>query len=176
MSFLWRKTKEPPKNATEELQSALDLLTKKCSHIESKITKEANLAKSLAQRDKKSALLALRRKKKLENQLEQLNTQVFALEHQLEAHESVQTTIKVAAAMSTSTKAMKETFKHYDIDSLANAADDQLDITEKLDEFNYILKQNAQGSMVSEEDLLKELQELEQEDLDASLSQVSSKI
>lgn len=136
-----------------------------------KINKEISIAKQNATKNKRAALQALKRKKRFDKQLQQIDGTLSTIEFQREALESANTNTNVLQTMGEAAKALKSAHQHMDVDKVHDMMDDiaeQQDIAREI--FDAIsTASGSYGDDVDEDDLLAELEELEQEDLDEKL-------
>jgi charged multivesicular body protein 4 len=117
------------------------------------------------------ALQALKRKKRYEAQLNQIDGTLTTLEYQREALENANTNTEVFKVMASAAKASKAAHAELDIDKVHDLKDEineQQDIAREISEAisNPI---SGLGDDMDEDELLKELEELEQENLDKEL-------
>lgn len=119
------------------------------------------------------ALQALKRKKRYEQQLEQLQGTLTTIETQREALENANTNTAVLDTMKGAANALKKSHKDMDVDKVHDIMDD---ISEQTDIANEISNAISQGlispNAVDDDELAKELEELEQEGLDQELLNV----
>ncbi|XP_066945842.1 charged multivesicular body protein 4b-like isoform X1 [Macrobrachium rosenbergii] len=156
--------------AIHKLRDTEELLVKKQEYLESKIQKELATAKQNATKNKRVAMQALKRKKKYEQQLQQIDGTLSTLEFQREALESASTNTSVLQTMGMAAKSLKAAHQHMDVDKVHDMMDDiaeQQDLAKEITEA--ISGGLAFGNDVDEDDLLAELEELEQENLDEQL-------
>jgi len=79
------KTAQTPQEAIQQLRDVEDVLNKKVEHLEGKINEETAIARRDARTNKRNALNALKRKKRLEKNLQQIDGTLTTLEYQREA-------------------------------------------------------------------------------------------
>ncbi|XP_068215706.1 charged multivesicular body protein 4b-like [Palaemon carinicauda] len=162
-------------DAINKLRDTEELLIKKQEYLESKVEKEVATAKQNATKNKRVALQALKRKKKYEQQLQQIDGTLSTLEFQREALESASTNTSVLQTMGLAAKSLKAAHQHMNVDSVHEMMDDiaeQQDLAKEITEA--ISGGLSIGDDVDEDDLLAELEELEQEDLDEKLLDTGS--
>lgn len=80
-----QKTAQTPQEAIQQLRDVEDVLNKKVEHLEAKINEETAIARRDARTNKRNALNALKRKKRLEKTLQQIDGTLTTLEYQREA-------------------------------------------------------------------------------------------
>ncbi|XP_015232932.1 PREDICTED: charged multivesicular body protein 4c-like [Cyprinodon variegatus] len=157
-----------PQEAIHRLRETEEMLTKKQDYLEKKIEQEIATAKKHGTRNKRAALQALKRKKRLEQQLTQIDGTLSTIEFQREALENSHTNTEVLKNMGFAAKAMKHAHQNMDIDKI----DDLMqDITEQQDVAREISEaiSGPFGEQFDEDELLAELEELEQEGLQESM-------
>jgi len=149
------------------------MLLKKQEFLESKIDQELSTAKANGTKNKRVAIAALKRKKRYERQLQQIDGTLSTIEMQREALEGANTNTHVLTAMGDAAKAMKAAHQHLDIDKVHDMMDDiaeQQDVAREISDV--ISNPTAFGNDLDEDELERELEELEQEDLDSALLDV----
>ncbi|EPY89938.1 hypothetical protein CB1_000067024 [Camelus ferus] len=177
VSKLGKKEKGPtPEEAIQKLKETEKILIKKQEFLEQKIQQELQTAKKHGTKNKRAALQALRRKKRLEQQLAQTDGTLSTLEFQREAIENATTNAEVLRTMELAARGMKKAYQDMDIDKV-----DELmaDITEQQEVAQQISDAISRpvgfGDDVDEDELLEELEELEQEELARELLHVGDK-
>ncbi|KAJ8260350.1 hypothetical protein GJAV_G00181130 [Gymnothorax javanicus] len=117
-----------PTEAIHRLRETEEMLTKKQDFLEKKIDQEIQIAKKNGTKNKRAALQALKRKKRYEKQLAQIDGTLSTIEFQREALENANTNTEVLKNMGFAAKAMKSAHENMDIDKV----DDLMqDITEQ---------------------------------------------
>ncbi|KAB0347612.1 hypothetical protein FD754_012469 [Muntiacus muntjak] len=121
-----------------------------------------------------SALQALKRKKRYEKQLAQIDGTLSTIEFQREALENANTNTEVLKNMGYAAKAMKAAHDNMDIDKVDELMQDIADQQELAEEISTaISKPVGFGEEFDEDELMAELEELEQEELDKNLLEIS---
>ncbi|XP_064398517.1 charged multivesicular body protein 4b-like [Halichondria panicea] len=162
-----------PQVAIQKLRETEEMLTKKTDFLEKKIQTEQALAKKHGMKNKRAALMALKRKKRLEKQLGQIDGTLSTIEFQREALENAQTNTEVLKNMSFAAKAMKAAHQHLDVDDIHDMMDDITEQNEIADEISNVLAQPIGfAGEIDDDDLLAELEEMEQEELEEGLLEV----
>merc|ERR1712135_185383 len=116
------------------------------------------------------AIQALKRKKRYEKQLQQIDGTLSTIEMQREALEGANTNTAVLQTMGDAAKALKAAHQHMDVDKVHDMMDDiaeQQDVARQISDA--ISNPVAFGQDIDEDELEKELEELEQEELDEDL-------
>lgn len=181
MSFLTKmfgssgKDKNMPTTgqAIQKLRETEEMLIKKQEFLESKIEQELQIAKKNGTKNKRVALQALKKKKRYEKQLQQIDGTLTTIEMQREALESANTNTAVLQTMNDAAMALKAAHKHMDVDKVHDMMDDIAEQQEVAREISEAISNPvAFGQDIDEDELEKELEELEQEELDNELLNV----
>uniref|UniRef100_A0A8C6V5N6 Charged multivesicular body protein 4B n=1 Tax=Naja naja TaxID=35670 RepID=A0A8C6V5N6_NAJNA len=143
-----------PQEAIQRLKETEDMLSKKQEFLEEKIEQE---------------LLA-----KNEKQLAQIDGTLSTIEFQREALENANTNTEVLKNMGFAAKAMKAAHDNMDIDKVDELMQDIAEQQELADEISTaISKPVGIGEEFDDDELMAELEELEQEELDKNLLEIS---
>ncbi|RLV85397.1 hypothetical protein DV515_00016007 [Chloebia gouldiae] len=113
----------------------------------------------------RAALQALKRKKRYEKQLAQIDGTLSTIEFQREALENANTNTEVLKNMGFAAKAMKAAHDNMDIDKVDELMQDIAEQQELADEISTAISKP--------DELMAELEELEQEELDKNLLEIS---
>uniref|UniRef100_A0A665T760 Charged multivesicular body protein 4c-like n=1 Tax=Echeneis naucrates TaxID=173247 RepID=A0A665T760_ECHNA len=152
-----------PQEAIQRLRETEEMLAKKQDFLEKKIDLELMTAKKNGTKNKRAALQALKRKKRYEKQLAQIDGTLSTIEFQREALENA----------NTNTEVLKNMVK-YIFDKipklLSSPITEQQEVAQEISDV--ISRPIGFGEEYDEDDLLAELEELEQEELDKSLLEV----
>ncbi|KAF4083622.1 hypothetical protein AMELA_G00143920 [Ameiurus melas] len=120
-----------------------------------------------------AALQALKRKKRYEKQLAQIDGTLSTIEFQREALENANTNTEVIKNMGFAAKAMKAAHNNMNIDKVDELMQDLTEQQELAQEISdAISKPVGFGEEFDEDELLAELEKLEQEDLDKNLLEI----
>jgi len=166
--------KEPtPQDAIQRLRETEEMLQKKSDFLEKKIEQELGIARKNGTKNKRVALGALKRKKRYEKQLQQIDGTLSTIEFQREALENASTNTEVLRVMGDAAKALKSAHKNMNVDDIHNLMDDVAEQQEIANEISDAISHPVGfGQDVDEDDLLAELEELEQEALDEKLTDI----
>jgi charged multivesicular body protein 4 len=115
----------------------------------------------------------LKRKKRYEQQLEQLQGTLTTIETQREALENANTNAAVLDTMKGASDALKKSHKDMNIDNVHEMMDDIAEQNDIANEISNAISTGIISSGVDEDELAKELEELEQETLDSELLNVT---
>ncbi|KAJ2751797.1 ESCRT-III subunit protein snf7 [Coemansia pectinata] len=168
--FAKKKEKTTPKDAIINLRETLTMLEKRELHIQGKIDHELKIARTNATSNRRVALLALKRKKLYDNQLEKMSGTRMTIEAQAMSIEAANVNLETMKAMERGAEAMKHIHKDLNIDKVDQTMED---IREQMDLANEVSDAISQpqlfGAEMDEDELEAELEELEQEELDKQL-------
>ncbi|KAG8441888.1 hypothetical protein GDO86_010898 [Hymenochirus boettgeri] len=169
------KNKKGPsaQEALFKLRETEEMLTKKQEYLEKKIQVELATAKKHGTKDKRAALQALKRKKRLEKQLAQIDGTLSTIEFQREALENSYTNTEVLKNMGYAAKAMKTVHQNMDLDKIDDLMQDiheQQDVAQEISDA--ISRPAGFGEEFDEDELLAELEELEQDELNDQMANV----
>ncbi|CAG9568536.1 unnamed protein product [Danaus chrysippus] len=156
--------------AIQKLRETEELLIKKQEFLEKKIEIEIQTAKKNGTKNKRAAIAALKRKKRYEKQLTQIDGTLTQIEAQREALEGANTNAQVLNTMRDAANAMKLAHKDIDVDKVHDIMDDiaeQHDISREITDA--ISNNVAFSNDIDEDELERELEELEQEELDKEM-------
>ncbi|RWS06490.1 charged multivesicular body protein 4b-like protein [Dinothrombium tinctorium] len=162
-----------PAEAIQKLREVEEMLMKKQEYLEKKVQEEIDIIKKNGTRNKRVSLAALKRKKRLEKQLEQIDGTTTTIEYQREALENANTNAEVLKIMGFAAKALKQSHNNMDIDSVEDLMDEIKEQNQIADEIQQVIS-NPIGfdRDVDEDELMKELEEMDQEELDNKLLNV----
>ena len=105
--------------------------------------------------------------------MNQIDGTLTTLEYQREALENANTNTEVLKTMGEAAKAFKAAHSELDVDKVQDLKDDIAEQQELANEIaNVISSPMGQDALYDDEDLLKELEELEQENLDEDLLKI----
>ncbi|XP_071503378.1 charged multivesicular body protein 4b-like [Diadema antillarum] len=177
MSFFGKKKKAPAPTSNEALQklrSVEEMLMKKQDFLEGKIDNELKLAKKNGTKNKRAALQALKRKKRYEKQLAQIDGTLTTIETQREALENAHTNTEVLSTMQYASKALQATHAKVgvdDVDELMGDIQEQMERAQEItDAISNPIGFGAED--IDEDELNAELEELEQEEFDEKMLDV----
>ncbi|XP_076325239.1 charged multivesicular body protein 4c-like isoform X2 [Tachypleus tridentatus] len=162
-----------PSEAIQKLREVEEMLIKKQDYLEKKVEQEINIARKNGAKNKRVALQALKRKKRFEKQLQQIDGTLTTIEFQREALENASTNTEVLKIMGHAAKALKGTHEDMDVDKVHDLMDEVQEQQEIANEISETISNPVGfGHYIDEDELSKELEELEQEELDKQLLDV----
>lgn len=116
---------------------------------------------------------ALKRKKRIEKQLQQLDGTISTVEFQREALENASTNTEVMNVMSVAARALKGVHKDMDVDKVHDLMDEVAEQHEVANEIgDAISRPVGMGADIDEDELNAELEELAQEEIDNQLIEI----
>lgn len=181
MNFLFGKKKEEgpkaaPTDALTTMREHTSTMEKRIQFLQKKIDAEVVTAKAKAKAgDKRSALMAIKRKNQWIAQQTQLQNQQFTMESQLQMLEGTQMTKSHLEAMKEGNKMMKGAQKDMNVDDVADLMDEMQDAQDDMAEINDALSQPMGfGADMDDADLEAELEGMEAEMLDEQLAAMDS--
>lgn len=165
-----------PTDALKQLRATSDTLGKRADHLEHRAKLETEGAKKkMAAKDRRGALLHMKRKKMFEAQIERVQKARSVLEEQMMALEAVNLNLEVVGAMKTGANAMKQIHATIDADSVDET---MAEIGEQLQEANeignIISEPLSSSGVIDDSELGDELDALIDDDLAESLSRVEA--
>lgn len=171
MFGLGKKGERPsPQQAIQKLKETEEILNKKTEFLEKKLDKELQTAKKNGTKNRRVALNALKRKKRLERQLQQIDGTLSTIEFQREALENAQTNTEILKNMSYAAKALKAAHQHLNVDDVHDTMDDIAEQNEIAQEISDAFV--PAGQEFDEDELIAELEELEESELEKQLLEV----
>eukprot|EP00735_Rhodelphis_limneticus_P008270 TRINITY_DN2114_c0_g1::TRINITY_DN2114_c0_g1_i1::g.12780::m.12780 TRINITY_DN2114_c0_g1::TRINITY_DN2114_c0_g1_i1::g.12780 ORF type:complete len:260 (+),score=62.55,sp/Q5XGW6/CHM4B_XENLA/41.05/3e-34,Snf7/PF03357.16/5.1e-45,Snf7/PF03357.16/7.7e+03,MutS_III/PF05192.13/0.37 TRINITY_DN2114_c0_g1_i1:99-782(+) len=154
-----------------KLRGTLQTMSKREEYLTKKIDAEKATAKKYAvQKNKRQALMCLKRKKVYEKQQEQLSNAQFQLEQQIMVLENVNIQKDVFSAFSEGARAMQRVNKDLSIDKVDEIMEDvreQMDVAQEIS--NALAEPMGFGQDLDEDELEAELAELEGEIVDEQM-------
>lgn len=161
--------KTTPKDAILKIRENIDLLDKREKYLQTKIQAELATAKENATKNKKFALMALKRKKLYEDQIEKILNSKMMLETQVLTIESANVNLETMNAMKAGAEGLKGIHGTMDINKVDSIKDD---IAEQMDLANEISEAISQpvagiGMEFDEDELDAELELLQTEEIES---------
>lgn len=155
-------------DAIQKNKAAIDTLDKREKLLEKRIADEEEEAKRrVSTGDKRGALMTLKRKKMLEQELETLMNSRLTLEQQINSLEAAQMSHIAVKALAHGVNVHKQLNKQLDAESVDKLMEDLQDQQDLQNEIAQVL---SQGTRVGDdEDLLRELEQMEAKQQDELL-------
>ena len=145
------------------------MLEKKQEFLEKKIDMENATAKKHAKTNKRIALQALKRRKRFEKQLYQIDGTLSTIEFQREALENANTNTEVLKNMNYAAKTLKSIHQVLDVEDVHDIMDDIQEQTEISKEISEAICGVGLNQDFDDEELEAELEAIEQESLNKEL-------
>ncbi|KAJ5947189.1 Snf7 [Penicillium verhagenii] len=161
-----QKRKEAPKNAILMLRGQLDMLQKREKHLENQIAEQDAAARKHVNTNKNAAKAALRRKKQIENTLEQTSAQIMQLEQQVYSIEAANINYETLQAMKQAGSAMEQIHGGMNIEQVDETMAKLQEQHSLAEEVNAAITSTPLGQQLDEDELDAELEGLEQEAMD----------
>lgn len=155
----------------EQLEEKADMLRKRIAHIQEQITEQENIAKQNATTNKTRALSALKKKRQLEDNLKKAEGTLDNIENQKDMLENASSNAAVLKTMADTAKIVKQQHDNLDINKVEDIVDEMREQKEISEEIANILSQNH-AKPQDEDELLKELETMQQEQVDAKMLQI----
>lgn len=163
-----KNQKDTAQKAIVNMRSHLETLNKREAHLQKLIDEQENLARRYVTSNKNLARTALKRKKTYETDLEKIQGQIDSLNTQLATIESANLNRETMKAMSQGAGALKQIHGSLNIDKVDATLDDIRDQFALSEEITEAISRPL-GQEVDEDELNEELENLEQEALDAKM-------
>ncbi|CAF3710346.1 unnamed protein product [Rotaria sp. Silwood1] len=170
--FDFGSKKDDTKNVTssdaiKRLSDVEEMLNKKQQHLESQIEEEkTNAIRYSKQGNKRGAIMALKRKKKFEKTLLQLDGTLTTLETQREYLQNASTNMDVLHVMRQAASALKKTNQNLDVDQVHDLMDDLAEQHTVAEEIaNAISSPIGTSDLYNDADLERELELLAEEEI-----------
>jgi charged multivesicular body protein 4 len=139
------------------------------SHIDKKIMAQLVEAKKKSKaNDKKGALFCLKRKKMFESEINKIQGARMTLEQQILTLESATVNLEVVKGMQAGVTSMKQMSRAMDVDKVDDLMGEIKEGMDNAEDISNIISQPV-GEPLDDEDLLAELNEMEEQDLEAAL-------
>lgn len=162
-------TPSDPQNTIVKLRESIATQEKREEHLQKKIEQVvADAKKKMAKGDKKGALFAMKRKKMFEAEFDKIQNVKMTLETQVINLESAAQNAETFKAMEQGSKTMKKIRTEVGIEKVDEVMDEIKEEMELAQEINEAIAQPV-DTLVDEDELLAELNELEQADLEEKL-------
>jgi len=176
MKLFGKAKKEPTtKEGITKLRETLEMLEKRETYLQTKINHEvAEARKHMAAKNKRAALMCLKKKKTYEAQIEKISGANMTIQTQLMAIEGANVSLQTLEAMNTGARIMKNIHKNMTVEDVDKTMEEIQSQMEIATEIETAIAQPLGGVMFDEDELDAELEALEQESLDAQFSSIST--
>jgi len=170
-----KKTAPPPKESIAQLRETLDMLEKRGQFLQKKCDQQTAEARKFMQaKNKRAALMCLKRKKTYEAQMEKIAGAQMTIEQQVMTLEGANVSLEAMKAMKMGASSMKAIHQDLNIDRVDDTMDEIREQMEIANEIENAIATPLGGDVMDEDELLSELEELEQENLDEQLLQINT--
>jgi len=162
-----------PNSTIVKLRENLLSQEKREVHLDRKIDQATKDAKEkLVKKDKRGAMFLLKKKKLYESEIDKIGNVKITLETQIMNLESAAQNAQTFQAMNAGRYAMEKIRTDVGIEKVDDMMDDIREEMEMANEISNAIAQPVDPLMTDEDDLLKELEELEAEDVEADLLKI----
>lgn len=164
--ILGHKNKEnipSTEEAIQKLKQTEEMLEKKQEFLEKKIDMENVTAKKHARTNKRLAVQALKRRKRLEKQLNQIDGTLSTIEFQREALESAGMNTEVLKNMNHAARVLKSVHEQFGADDVHDIMDEIQEQTEISEEISAAICGVGSNQDFDEDELNAELEAIERE-------------
>eukprot|EP01098_Paradermamoeba_levis_P006214 TRINITY_DN2587_c0_g1_i2.p1 TRINITY_DN2587_c0_g1~~TRINITY_DN2587_c0_g1_i2.p1 ORF type:complete len:221 (-),score=46.08 TRINITY_DN2587_c0_g1_i2:110-772(-) len=160
------KPEVTPRESIQRLRDTLTMLEKREEYLEKKIHKERLFAKQNATKNKRAAIMALKRMKAYETQIERLSGARMTIETQVMALEGATVSLEAMNAMRMGASAMRTIHRNMNINDVDNTMEEIREQMDLVNEINDAIAQPIGGEIYDEDELESELAALAEENLD----------
>jgi charged multivesicular body protein 4 len=157
-----------PNKGLEKLEEQAELLRKRIAHINQQIAEQTTIAKQNANTNKARALAALKKKKQLDEQLITAEGTLENIENQKNMLENASSNAAILKTMSETAKIVKQQHNNLDINKVEDIVDEIREQKEMSEEVAKILSEGT-TKRVDDDELLKELEDMQQQEVDEAL-------
>lgn len=154
----------------EQLEEKADMLRKRLAHLQDQALEQEKIAKANATTNKTKALGALRKKKTHEETMSKVEAMLENIESQRDMLENASANAAVLKTMAETAKIVKHEHDNLDINKVEDIVDEIREQKEISEEVANLLSQTTNKNL-DDDDLLKELENMQQEQLDEKLLQ-----
>lgn len=152
-------------NTLSKLKSTCSILEKRKNHLENKIKNFVIEAKiRIKKKDKRGALILMRRKKMYQKEISKLDGSIMNLEKQIINIESMSTNKIIYDNMKNTKNYMKKINVSMNIDNVENTMEDLTECMDTANEINDVISQPI-GDQYDEDELMGELEDNMEEEL-----------
>ena len=165
-SIFGKKNKPAPKpsDAIEKLQSTLDMLGKRETHIEKQIDVLKKSAKNILASSKPRALALMKRAKLFEKEYDNIVGQKLNLEAQISTLAQAVTNSETITAMRIGKDTLASLEGKLDVDKVSDVMDELAENMNKIEEISEMMSRSVGSSYMDDDELLHELDVMSLED------------
>jgi len=161
--------KNAPKNAIINLREQLEMLSKRERHLEQQVAEQDAIARKNVSTNKQIARAAILRKKAHEKSLLNTQNQITTLEQQIHTLEAATLNFETLRVMKDAGQAMKAVHGGMDIDKVEETMENIRESAAVVSEIGDAITRVNFGLEIDEEDIAREMEDLEQEILDKKI-------
>ena len=174
MPLFGTKKKGPPpaKESISKLRETLDILERRELYLEKRIVAQVGDAKKfMIQKNKRAALMCLKRKQIYEAQASKLGGARMALEQEIMVLENANVSLEAMKAMKMGAASMKSIHQEMDADKVGDTMDDIKEQMDLAQDVQNVLAEPIGQEAFDDDELMSQLEQLEQESFDEQLLQ-----
>ena len=165
------KPQTTPDDSIKRLKETIAILEKREEHLKERVEAEKKIARQHGTKNKRAAFLALKRKKAYESQIETLENTRLNLDQQVLTLEQSILSMLVTESMVDASNSLKRVQRDMKIDDVEKTVEQVQEQVEVAKELSDALARPITGEVYDEDELERELAELEEEDLDQLVSE-----
>eukprot|EP01111_Echinosteliopsis_oligospora_P010980 TRINITY_DN3514_c0_g1_i1.p1 TRINITY_DN3514_c0_g1~~TRINITY_DN3514_c0_g1_i1.p1 ORF type:complete len:215 (-),score=86.16 TRINITY_DN3514_c0_g1_i1:119-763(-) len=175
MRLFGKAKKEPTaKDTIPKMREYLEVLEKRENYLQSKVDHEHSEARRYnSLKNKRAAIMCLKKKKAYEKQIESLGNARLTLEQQVMTIESASVNLETYRVMQQGSQTLAGIHKKIKPEDVDKAMEDMQEQMDLASDITQAISQGS-GEVYDDDELLAELDALEQEDLDATLLNISA--
>jgi len=170
--FAKKKQAPSPKDTLQKLQDTLGMLEKREDYLEKKVQKELLFAKQNATKNKRAAMMALKRKQTYMAQMEKISGARMTIETMVMAIENSSVNLEAMNALKLGAATMQNMHNHMTVEQVDDTMEDIREQMDLANEISDAISQPIPGQEFDDDELNAELASLEQENLDEQLLQI----
>jgi charged multivesicular body protein 4 len=149
-----------PQQTIESLRNTIELLEKRENYLESRILKELHTAKQYALKNKRLALIALKKKKTYQTQIDNISNARLTLETQICSIEGAAVNAQALAGMVEGARALRQLNRNMDVGDVEDTLDNVREQMEIANEIGTAIANPLGMDELDEADLEDELKSL----------------
>lgn len=148
--------------AIQELSKVISMMEKRDEHLQKQIAKcVAGAQEKMKKKDKKGALLFLKKKKNIEKQIDVIMGTMMTMEQQKMALESAATSAMAVDAISSARRAISANTQ--DVDDVTELMDEVHEQLQEVDEVSEALAQMGEQGLEDDDDIMAEFRQMEED-------------
>mmetsp|Transcript_12044 Transcript_12044/g.33940 ORF Transcript_12044/g.33940 Transcript_12044/m.33940 type:complete len:217 (+) Transcript_12044:201-851(+) len=155
------KKAPPPSESIARLRDTLGTLEKREDYLQAKCNMETEKARANARTNRRVALMALKRKRTYESQMNKISQARFTIETQIMYIENAATNLEAMQAMELGAQTLQDTQRRMTVNDVDNIMDNIREQMDVQDEISEAISQPLGMETFDDDELEEELRELE---------------